>query len=74
MLEKGKPEYATILAFDVKVDSEARNQVYMDIYIYMCVFVSVSVSAERRESDGSDPMFTSETTAKLIATAHTVHA
>ncbi len=37
MLEKGKPEYATILAFDVKVDSEARSQVYMDIYV--CAFL-----------------------------------
>jgi translation initiation factor 5B len=24
MLEKGKPEYATILAFDVRIDADAR--------------------------------------------------
>ncbi len=49
MLEKGKPEYSTILAFDVKVDSEARNQVYMDIYIYVCMFLFLFLQEEERE-------------------------
>ncbi len=67
MLEKGKPEYATILAFDVKIDSEARNQVLQHICV---VWFSVSAAdrTDRTGSDGSDSALTTiETKAELIA-------